>query len=49
MKLLLSQYIAYESYESNNEVVTEVAVDATEAVVADAVAENVVEESYKKL
>lgn len=34
-------------YESNNEVVTEVAVDATEAVVADAVAENVIEESYE--
>lgn len=35
-------------YESNNqEVVADVAVDATEAVVADAVSENIVEESYE--
>lgn len=37
----------YNSYDSNNEVVAEVPVDATEAVIADAVAENVAVDSYE--
>ena len=37
------------SYElNNNEVVSDVAVDSTEAAVADAVSENIAEESYKE-
>lgn len=39
--------IDYNSYDSNNEVVADVSVDATEAVIVDAVAENVPVESYE--